>query len=144
MSALICGTMMLVLLQKALDSPDPQVVEDALSLLVHINALEKTHPRARHEPTVCGRLLASFSLSFDASMLILKLADIGRIREGILLGILMDTQPQPILRPFGQDILVLIDPVWMLFVAGVFTVAFINLFFSLQNTLIATLATPVP
>lgn len=94
-----------VLLQKALDSPDPQVVEDALSLLVHIKALEKTHPRARHEPTVCGRLLASFSLSFDASMLILKLADIGRIREGILLGILMDTQPQPILRPFGQDIL---------------------------------------
>lgn len=135
---------MLVLLQKALDSPNPQVVEDALSLLVHITALEKAHPRARYEPTFGGRLLASFSLSFDASMLMLKLADRGRIREGILLGLLMDTQPQPILRPFGQDILVLIDPVWMLFVADFSPLlSFLNLFFSSQNTLIATLATPV-
>lgn len=92
-----------VLLQKALDPPDPEVVEDALDLLVSIHALGKTPPRGRYEPTFYGRLLASFSLSFDASVLILKFGVIGMIRDGILLGILMDTQPSPILRPFGQN-----------------------------------------
>ncbi|KAL0420033.1 UNVERIFIED_CONTAM: DExH-box ATP-dependent RNA helicase DExH8 [Sesamum radiatum] len=90
------------LLQKALDPPDPDVVEDALDLLVHMRALEKAS-RGRHEPTFSGRLLSSFSLSFDASVLILKFGDIGMLREGILFGILMDLQPLPILRPFGQD-----------------------------------------
>lgn len=92
-----------VLLQKALDPPDPEVVKDALDLLVSIRALGKTPPRGRYEPTFYGRLLASFSLSFDASVLILKFGVIGMLREGILLGILMDTQPSPILRPFGQN-----------------------------------------
>ncbi|XP_010259561.1 PREDICTED: DExH-box ATP-dependent RNA helicase DExH8 isoform X2 [Nelumbo nucifera] len=95
-----------VLLQKALDPPDLDVIEDALSSLVHIRALEKlaTH-RGRYEPTFYGRLLASLSLSFDASMLIFKFGDIGLLREGILIGVLMDTQPLPILHPFGQEIL---------------------------------------
>ncbi|XP_058212705.1 DExH-box ATP-dependent RNA helicase DExH8 [Rhododendron vialii] len=93
-----------VLMQKALDPPDPEVVEDALSLLVHIHALEKTS-RGRYEPTFYGRLLSNFSLSFEASMLILKFGGMGMLREGILLGVLMDTQPLPILRPFGKDIL---------------------------------------
>ncbi|KAJ1402353.1 Zinc finger, CCCH-type [Sesbania bispinosa] len=92
-----------VLLQKALDPPDPQVVEDALSLLVQMHALEKTPPRGRYEPTFYGRLLASFSLSFDASVLVLKFGGIGMLREGILLGIMMDTQPLPIIHPFGED-----------------------------------------
>ncbi|XP_058762358.1 DExH-box ATP-dependent RNA helicase DExH8-like [Vicia villosa] len=92
-----------VLLQKALDPPDPQIVEDALDLLVQMRALVKTPPRGRYEPTFYGRLLASFSLSFDASVLVLKFGDIGMIREGILLGILMDTQPLPIIHPFGED-----------------------------------------
>ncbi|KAI3449482.1 hypothetical protein Pfo_006147 [Paulownia fortunei] len=91
------------LLQKAMDPPDPDVVEDALDLLVHMHALEKASSRGRHEPTFYGRLLASFSLSFDASVLILKFGNIGMLREGILFGILMDLQPLPILRPFGQD-----------------------------------------
>lgn len=94
--------LMAVLLQKALDSPDPQVVEDALDLLVQMRALEKTS-RGRYEPTFYGRLLASFSLSFDASVLVLKFGDIGMIREGILLGIMMDTQPLPIIHPFGEE-----------------------------------------
>lgn len=92
-----------VLLRKALDSPEPEVVEDALSLLVDIHALQKTPPRGRYEPTFYGRLLASFSLSFDASILIVKFGAIGMLREGIVLGIMMDMQPQPILRPFGQE-----------------------------------------
>ncbi|KAK7277740.1 hypothetical protein RJT34_22755 [Clitoria ternatea] len=92
-----------VLLQKALDPPDPQVVEDALKLLVQMRALEKTHPRSRYEPTFYGRLLASFPLSFDASVLVLKFGNAGRLREGILLGIMMDTQPLPIIHPFGED-----------------------------------------
>ena len=94
------------LLQKALDPPDPEVVEDALNLLVHMHALEKTSLRGRYEPTFYGRLLASFSLAFDASVLIIKFGVIGMLREGILLGILMDTQPQPILHPFGEEQLV--------------------------------------
>lgn len=102
------GFLLLVLLQKALDPPDPEVVGDALSLLVHVHALEKTSPRGRYEPTFYGRLLASFSLSFDASVLVLKFGEIGMLREGILLGILMDTQPLPILQPFGDENLVLL------------------------------------
>lgn len=97
---------MAVLLQKALDPPDPQVVEDALYSLVQMCALEKTPPRG-YEPTFYGRLIASFSLSFDASVLVLKFGDIGMIREGILLGIVMDTQPLPIIHPFGEDELVM-------------------------------------
>ncbi|XP_008235089.1 PREDICTED: DExH-box ATP-dependent RNA helicase DExH8 [Prunus mume] len=93
------------LLQKALDQPHPEVVEDALDLLVHMQALEKTSPRGRYEPTFYGRLLSSLSLSFDASLVVLKFGDIGMLREGILLGILMDTQPLPILHPFGDEIL---------------------------------------
>lgn len=91
------------LLQKALDPPDLGVVEDALSLLVDMHALDKTSPRGRYEPTFYGRLLACFSLSFDASVLILKFGDIGLLREGIVLGILMDKQPLPILHPFGDE-----------------------------------------
>lgn len=93
----------LVLLQKAMDPPEPFVVEDALDLLVHMRALEKISSRGRNEPTYYGRLLASFALSFDASVLVLKFADIGMVREGILFGILLDQQPLPILRPFGLD-----------------------------------------
>ncbi|KAF2315012.1 hypothetical protein GH714_037553 [Hevea brasiliensis] len=91
------------LLQKVLDPPHPQVVEEALNLLVCVNAL-RTSTRGRYEPSFYGRLLASFSLSFDASVLILKFGDIGLLREGILMGILMDTQPLPILHPFGEEI----------------------------------------
>ncbi|XP_042034646.1 DExH-box ATP-dependent RNA helicase DExH8-like isoform X1 [Salvia splendens] len=92
-----------VLLQKAMDPPEPFIVEDALELLVHMGALEKSSSRGRYEPTYYGRLLASFALSFDASVLVLKFADIGAVREGILFGILLDQQPLPILRPFGLD-----------------------------------------
>ncbi|XP_071718956.1 DExH-box ATP-dependent RNA helicase DExH8-like [Rutidosis leptorrhynchoides] len=92
-----------VLLQKVMDPPRSEVVDDALELLVHIHALEKTSPRSRYEPTFYGRLLSSFSLSFDASMLILKFGEAGMLREGIIVGILMDTQPLPIIHPFGQE-----------------------------------------
>lgn len=94
-------------MQKALDPPDPEVVQDALDLLIQIHAMEKISPRARYEPSFYGRLLSSFTLSFDASILILKFGDIGMLREGIILGILMDMQPLPILRPFGQENLVI-------------------------------------
>lgn len=99
--------LVLVLLPKALDPPDPQVVQDALDMLVQMRALEKIPPRGRYEPTFYGRLLASFSLSFDASVLVLKFGDIGMLREGILLGIMMDTQPLPIIHPFGKEALVI-------------------------------------
>lgn len=94
-----------VLLQKVMDPPRPEVVDDALELLVHIHALEKTSPRGRYEPTFYGRLLSSFTLSFDASMLILKFGEAGMLREGIIMGIIMDTQPLPIIHPFGQEAL---------------------------------------
>ncbi|KAK3407431.1 hypothetical protein EUGRSUZ_K03485 [Eucalyptus grandis] len=91
-----------VLLQKALDPPDPDVVQDALDLLVHMGALQTSH-RGRLEPTFYGRLLASFSLSFDASLLIIKFGEVGLLHEGILLGVLMDMQPRPIIHFFGED-----------------------------------------
>lgn len=92
-----------------MDPPDPEVVEDALSLLVSIHALRKVSDRGRYAPTFYGKLLSSFSLSFDAAVLIVKFGDAGMLHEGILLGILMDTQPLPIIRPFGEDNLVLFN-----------------------------------
>uniref|UniRef100_A0A2P2J473 RNA helicase n=2 Tax=Rhizophora mucronata TaxID=61149 RepID=A0A2P2J473_RHIMU len=93
----------MALCRKALDPPDPEVVGDALNLLVDMNALVKSSVRGRYEPTFYGRLLASFPLSFDASVLVLKFGDIGLLREGILLGVLIDAQPLPILHPFGEE-----------------------------------------
>jgi HrpA-like RNA helicase len=90
------------LMQKALDPPKAEVVEDAVRLLSKMSAIEKS-ARGRFEPTFYGRLLATFCLSFDASVLILKFAQMGMLREGIILGVLMDSQPLPIIRPFGQD-----------------------------------------
>ncbi|GMH13625.1 hypothetical protein Nepgr_015466 [Nepenthes gracilis] len=92
-----------VLLRKALEPPDPEIIDDALNLLVQMKALQKMQPRLRHDPTFYGRLLASFSLSFDTSVLILKCGSVGILREGILFGKRRDTQPLPVLRPFGQD-----------------------------------------
>ncbi|XP_065861357.1 DExH-box ATP-dependent RNA helicase DExH8 [Euphorbia lathyris] len=92
-----------VLLQKVLDPPDPQVVEGAIDLLVHLKALDRASSRGRYEPTFYGRLLASFCLSFEASVLVTKFGDIGLLHEGILLGVLMDAQPLPILHPFGEE-----------------------------------------
>lgn len=86
-----------------MDPPETYVVEDAIDVLVHMRALERASSRGHHEPTYYGRLLSSFSLSFDAAVLLLKFADIGMVREGILFGILMDQQPLPIVRPFGQN-----------------------------------------
>ncbi|KAI4374342.1 hypothetical protein MLD38_012349 [Melastoma candidum] len=94
-----------VLLQKALDPPDPHVINDALDLLVQIQALNKVPNRARCEPTFYGRVLSSFPLSFDASILILKFGEAGMLHEGIVLGIVMDLQPQPIQHPFGEEYL---------------------------------------
>ncbi|EPS60363.1 hypothetical protein M569_14440, partial [Genlisea aurea] len=90
------------LLQKVMDPPHPDVVQDALDLLVHLKALEKTY-RGSYVPTYYGRLLISFCLSFDSSIIVLKLADMGMLREGILIGILFDLLPLPIFRPFGQE-----------------------------------------
>ncbi|KAE8657661.1 Zinc finger CCCH domain-containing protein 31 [Hibiscus syriacus] len=101
--ALTSGILGLALLQKALDPPHAEVVEAALNLLLHVKALEKITSRGRYEPTFYGRLLASFSLSFDASVLVVKFGEAGMLREGILLGIFMDTQPLPILHPFGDE-----------------------------------------
>ncbi|KAI6674613.1 hypothetical protein NL676_002519 [Syzygium grande] len=90
-----------VLLQKALDPPDPDVVQNALDLLVHMGLLQISH-RGRLEPTFYGRLLASFPLSFDASLLMIKFGEVGLLHEGILLAVLMDTQPLPIIHSFGE------------------------------------------
>lgn len=95
----------LALLAKAMDPPNPDVIDDALNMLLSIRALRKS-PRGRYEPTFYGRLLASFPLSFDASILVVKFGEMGMLREGILLGVLMDTQPLPINHPFGDDSLV--------------------------------------
>ncbi|RYR09092.1 hypothetical protein Ahy_B05g077174 isoform B [Arachis hypogaea] len=39
------------------------------------------------------------------SLAVLKFGNASMIREGILLGIMMDKKPLPILHPFGEDIL---------------------------------------
>uniref|UniRef100_A0A6N2NES8 Uncharacterized protein n=1 Tax=Salix viminalis TaxID=40686 RepID=A0A6N2NES8_SALVM len=68
-----------------------------------MKALDEPSPRWRYEPTFYGQSLASFSLAFDASVLLLKFAEAGLLQKGILLGRLIDTQPQLILCPFGEE-----------------------------------------
>ncbi|KQK03657.1 hypothetical protein BRADI_2g09177v3 [Brachypodium distachyon] len=95
-----------VLLQKVLDPPNSDVIQDALDSLVQIQALVKpTSPRGRYEPTFYGCLLNSLPLSFDASVLTLKFGEVGALHEGILLSIMLDIQPLPILQPFGHQAL---------------------------------------
>jgi HrpA-like RNA helicase len=94
-------------LQKVLDPPNSDVIQDALDSLVQIHALVKpTSPRGRYEPTFYGCLLNSLPLSFDASVLALKFGEVGFLHEGILIGIMLDIQPLPILQPFGYQALV--------------------------------------
>jgi HrpA-like RNA helicase len=94
-----------VLLQKVLSPPDPDAVEDALDSLVKIHALNKTSS-GRYEPTFYGCLLNSLPLSFDSSVLTLKFGELGLLHEGILISIMLDIQPLPILQPFGYQALV--------------------------------------
>ncbi|RLM92512.1 zinc finger CCCH domain-containing protein 4 isoform X1 [Panicum miliaceum] len=92
------------LLQKVLNPPDPDAVEDALESLVQIHALEKTSS-GRYQPTFYGCLLNSLPLSFDSSVLTLKFCELGAVHEGILISIMLDIQPLPILQPFGYQVL---------------------------------------
>lgn len=91
-----------------MDPPYPVVVENAINQLLNIKALNK-HPthKGSYEPTFYGRLLDSLPLTFDPSVLLLKFGDIGLLHEGIIISILMDIQPFPIIQPFGKLYLVL-------------------------------------
>ncbi|XP_047050147.1 zinc finger CCCH domain-containing protein 4-like [Lolium rigidum] len=90
--------------QKVLDPPNADVIQDALDSLVQIHALVKpTSPRGRYGPTFYGCLLNSLPLSFDASVLALKFGEVGFLHEGILICIMLDIQPLPILQPFGYQ-----------------------------------------
>ncbi|KAL6626494.1 hypothetical protein ACP70R_030220 [Stipagrostis hirtigluma subsp. patula] len=93
-----------VLLQKVLDPPDSDAIEDALESLVQIHALEKSNS-GRYVPTFYGCLLNSLPLSFDSSVLTLKFGELGALHEGILISIMLDIQPLPILQPFGYKAL---------------------------------------
>ncbi|CAD6239092.1 unnamed protein product [Miscanthus lutarioriparius] len=81
------------LLQRVLNPPDPDAIEDALESLVQIHALEITNS---------GRYLP---LSFDSSVLALKFCELGAVHEGILISIMLDIQPLPIVQPFGYQAL---------------------------------------
>ncbi|KAL6850538.1 hypothetical protein ACP4OV_021165 [Aristida adscensionis] len=94
------------LLQKVLDPPDADVIEDALDTLVQICALDKpSSHRGRNEPTFYGCLLNRLPLSFDSSVIALKFGELGALHEGILISIMLDIQPLPILQPFGYQAL---------------------------------------
>uniref|UniRef100_A0A6N2N1F8 Uncharacterized protein n=1 Tax=Salix viminalis TaxID=40686 RepID=A0A6N2N1F8_SALVM len=46
-----------------------------------MKALDEPSPRWRYEPTFYGQSLASFSLAFDASVLLLKFAEAGLLQK---------------------------------------------------------------
>ncbi|KAJ1283138.1 hypothetical protein BS78_03G106100 [Paspalum vaginatum] len=96
-----------VLLQKVLNPPDSDAIKDALESLVQIHALEKISSERgeRYVPTFYGFLLNSLPLSFDSSVIALKFCELGAVHEGILISIMLDIQPLPILQPFGYKAL---------------------------------------
>ncbi|XBJ15290.1 hypothetical protein VPH35_007211 [Triticum aestivum] len=93
-----------VLLQKILNPPESSVIKDALDTLVQIDAFQPAFPGGYH-PRFYGYLLDSLPLSFHASVLTLKFGEMGYLHEGILIGIMLDIQPLPILQPFGDQAL---------------------------------------
>ena len=67
------------------------VFQDALDLLVSLDALKApSHHRGKCEPTLYGNLLGSLPLSLEASMLVIKFGQCGFLREGAIIGLLMD------------------------------------------------------
>ncbi|XP_037404418.1 zinc finger CCCH domain-containing protein 4-like isoform X2 [Triticum dicoccoides] len=93
-----------VLLQKILNPPESSVIKDALDTLVQIDAFQPAFPGGYH-PRFYGYLLDSLPLSFHASVLTLKFGEMGYLHEGILIGIMLDIQPLPVLQPFGDQAL---------------------------------------
>ena len=94
-----------VLLQKILNPPESAVIKDALETLVQIDAVQPALSGG-YQPSFYGYLLNSLPLSFRASVLTLKFGEMGYLHEGILIGIMLDIQPLPILQPFGDQALV--------------------------------------
>ncbi|KAM3407111.1 hypothetical protein ACQJBY_000896 [Aegilops geniculata] len=93
-----------VLLQKILNPPESAVIKDALETLVQIDAVQPALSGG-YQPSFYGYLLNSLPLSFHASVLTLKFGEMGYLHEGILIGIMLDIQPLPILQPFGDQAL---------------------------------------
>eukprot|EP01018_Ginkgo_biloba_P006190 Gb_19794 [translate_table: standard] len=73
-------------------------------MLLSLHALKASPDhRGKYEPTLYGCLLGSLPLSLEASMLVIKFCQYGYLREGALIGSLMDARPMPIRQPFGQQ-----------------------------------------
>nr|GEX41935.1 DExH-box ATP-dependent RNA helicase DExH8 [Tanacetum cinerariifolium]GEX55902.1 DExH-box ATP-dependent RNA helicase DExH8 [Tanacetum cinerariifolium] len=82
--------------EKVMDPPRPKVVDNALELLVHIKALERTSPRGRYEPAfLCPLMLQCLFRSLEklecyakASSLFSKFTDDYYNQEGKINGLM--------------------------------------------------------
>ncbi|KAI5022313.1 hypothetical protein ZWY2020_059043 [Hordeum vulgare] len=93
-----------VLLQKILNPPESAVIKNALETLVQIDAVQPAFGGG-YRPSFYGYLLNSLPLSLHASIITVKFGEMGYLHEGILIGIMLDIQPLPILQPFGDQAL---------------------------------------
>lgn len=93
------------LLKKSMNPPASETVQDALETLEEMNA-SHTDAKGKHLPTLYGQLLVSLPLSLEASVLVVRGGQLGYPRESAVLAAILDSTPNPILKPFGDALLV--------------------------------------
>ncbi|KAJ7297308.1 hypothetical protein O6H91_Y065900 [Diphasiastrum complanatum] len=88
--------------QRSMSPPQLETVENAFETLVNLHALEaSTDQREKYQPSFYGLLLGNLPLSLESSMLVVKGAEAGFIRECGTLAVILDTSPYPIMQPYG-------------------------------------------
>lgn len=88
-----------------MNPPASETVQDALETLEEMNA-SHTDAKGKHLPTLYGQLLVSLPLSLEASVLVVRGGQLGYPRESAVLAAILDSTPNPILKPFGDALLV--------------------------------------
>lgn len=89
-----------------MDPPHTGTVADALSFLRRIEALQEPQRAGKGGglpvPTPYGKLLVSLPLDLEAAMLVVRGCAAGFLRESVVLAVILDSSPAPIVQPFGK------------------------------------------
>ncbi|KAL2629665.1 hypothetical protein R1flu_014351 [Riccia fluitans] len=92
------------LFKKCMNPPPGDTVVDALEALVKMQAVEFDSLKGKYQPTLYGKLLISLPLSLESSMMVIRGGQLGYTWESAVLASVLDTTPNPILKPFGDHV----------------------------------------
>lgn len=100
------------ILERCLDPPDPEVVDDAIKYLTEMGAVEKSKsilsssptPDRRVFPTQYGEILAALPLNVSDAKIVLAGGQLGLLHETLALRAIYNHKPSPISHKFGSPI----------------------------------------